>query len=139
MGRDVGSGGDQLPPDVQEAMVAHAGCMRDRGLDVPDPTFRGSTVEMGGDLGQPGYKEADEACAELHLDAIMTTGDPEQERAYEEHVLAQARCFRDLGYDVPDPVQDGGAWSTDLTAIPDDEFDAAQATCDERVPFPEQR
>jgi hypothetical protein len=71
-----GSAGQRIDPEeaarMQEAMLAFARCMREHGVDFPDPTFGGDggggTVTMGGpglDPNDPEFADAQEACREF--------------------------------------------------------------------------
>jgi hypothetical protein len=62
------NGGGQ-PPDpaqqakLQDAFVAYAGCMRGKGIDMPDPKVRGHGVQMRlTNPDSPAFKAADKAC-----------------------------------------------------------------------------
>lgn len=81
-----------------------AGCMRDEGLDFPDP-------QPGGDQSIP-MPEGDESAFMTAMDScVKQLGDPPaREGASAEQALdAQlkiAECFRDAGYAVADPTPD---------------------------------
>ena len=60
---------DDAPADLEDAMLAYAECMRDHGIDMPDPDFSGDggafRMGVGADGMDPNdekFKEADEAC-----------------------------------------------------------------------------
>ena len=57
-----------VPAEQQEAMLAQAQCMRERGWDVPDPQFDGGRVQMrlegGIDPEDPAFQADQEECAE---------------------------------------------------------------------------
>jgi hypothetical protein len=98
--------------DNEDAMLAYAQCMRDEGVDMPDP----KPGERGIQLRAPGGSEAkvraaDEACRE-HLEKIDPPDISEEDQAeFRESALAHAQCMRDHGIDMPDPTfsADGGA------------------------------
>jgi hypothetical protein len=59
--------------EEKQKMLSFAQCMRDHGIDFPDPTFDseggGFSVRMGGagvDPESPGFKEAQDECAEAN-------------------------------------------------------------------------
>jgi hypothetical protein len=65
---------DARPPELSEEQqrefreraLRHAQCMREHGIDMPDPTFgEDGRVEMRfeGDAEDPAFREAQEACA----------------------------------------------------------------------------
>jgi hypothetical protein len=50
---------------LEDALLAYAQCMRDHGIDMPDPEFSGGgVIQRGGDIdpSDPAFQEADEAC-----------------------------------------------------------------------------
>ena len=59
--------------EMQDQMLAFAQCMRDHGVDMPDPEFSedGAVTIFGGpgdpgmDPGDPAFREASEACNEI--------------------------------------------------------------------------
>jgi hypothetical protein len=61
-----GDGGRQLDPAERDAMVAFARCMREHGIDMPDPTGDGLTVRRdkgrGPDPDSEKFKAAERAC-----------------------------------------------------------------------------
>jgi hypothetical protein len=61
-----GDGGRQLDPAERDAMVAFARCMREHGIDMPDPTGDGLTVRRdkgrGPDPDSEEFKAAERAC-----------------------------------------------------------------------------
>lgn len=63
-----GSGGDALSPEQLESLVDYARCMRENGIDIPDPDGSSGGLLAGPDGGtavdpqSPEYKKADEAC-----------------------------------------------------------------------------
>jgi hypothetical protein len=74
MGDGPGSGGRIDPEEaarMQEAMLAFAKCMREHGVDFPDPEFSGdggATFTVGGpgiDPEDPSFKDAEDACRDL--------------------------------------------------------------------------
>ena len=108
--------------DPQEAFRAFAQCMREHGVDMPDPEVSedgggGFTVgtPVGGD-GAPGsndaFQKANEACRK-HLDGVVRGGDgkgpsgADLEKA-KKQALAFAKCMREHGIDFPDPQFEGG-------------------------------
>jgi hypothetical protein len=61
-----GDGDRQLDPAARDAMVAFARCMREHGIDMPDPTGDGLRVRRDGDGGpdpeSAEFQEAEKAC-----------------------------------------------------------------------------
>ena len=61
---DQGPG--EVPPEVSDALLNYAECMREHGIDFPDPDFSGGgDVQLGGegvDRNDPDFQAADDAC-----------------------------------------------------------------------------
>jgi len=61
-----GEGPGKLDPKAQDAMLAFARCMREHGIDMPDPTGNGllfnSKRGQGPDPSSSKFKEAERAC-----------------------------------------------------------------------------
>ncbi len=77
-----GEGPGQISPEdqaaFQDAMVEYAQCMRDHGIDMPDPDFSGNGgfIQQGGDGIDPqdsDFQVADEACRPI-LDDVLPGG-----------------------------------------------------------------
>ncbi len=62
---------------MQDAALEYAQCMRDHGIDMPDPKFSGGgmTQMLGGDINpdDPKFQAAQEACGDILGDARMAT------------------------------------------------------------------
>ena len=102
----------------EEAALAFAQCMREHGVDMPDPVFSG-TAGGGGTITQqrpalnpqtePAFNAANEACKHFQ-DDIRRNGTSEPMSAAEQKAfLDYAACMRDHGIDMADPTfEDGG-------------------------------
>lgn len=93
--------------DPEDAQLAFARCMRDKGIDMPDPVAGGGMVAI--DAGKTDPKEvqaAFETCGKLLGTAggASTPIDPEMQ----DKMLKFAGCMRDHGVDFHDPVVGGG-------------------------------
>lgn len=98
-------GADQDGGTDEDKMRAFAKCMREHGVDVPDP-------EPGGGIAVPAEKAdgsgsktkgAHEACKEL----LPNGGEPPKPTAEDlDEMREQAKCLREHGLDVPDPTMD---------------------------------
>jgi hypothetical protein len=115
-----GGGGSGDKTKFQDAMLDYARCMRDHGIDMPDPTFDNSTggfAVVGGPGGGDGktpdpnsqqFKDAEAACKPI-LDRAQQYAPkptPEEQAKMRDQALAFAKCMRDKGFDVPDPTFD---------------------------------
>ena len=104
-------GGRQGP---QEAALDFARCMREHGIDMPDPEVDDTgriRVRIG--AGGPGggarpdprkLEAAQEACGGLMGGG---DGDRQLDPAARDAMVAFARCMREHGIDMPDPTGDG--------------------------------
>lgn len=85
-----------------------AQCMRDEGIDMPDPSGDGSqTMQLGGNIDGAAFSAASEKCMSKVGEAPSIDGrSPEQVQGAK---LKHAQCIRDAGYDYADPTPGGGA------------------------------
>jgi len=129
-----------------DAMLAFARCMREHGIDMPDPDTAGAggAVTIGGGPGSDQSKldtemqkftDADKACRDQLGDAAPQKPSPKQQQEMQDQALAFSRCMREHGVDMPDPNFDGeghvsmkidGASGLDPS---DPKFEAAQQAC----------
>lgn len=73
----IGGGPLEIPQEQRDAMLEYARCMRENGVDMPDPQFDGGKVTIRGNSGSgqasgPGpnpeseeFQAADEACSDI--------------------------------------------------------------------------
>jgi hypothetical protein len=143
---DTANDDEVTEADREQALLDYAECMRDHGIDMPDPqiTEEGGGVLIEQDAG-PGmdpesdkFQEADAACQPILEDAMGDVEvDPEQQAEMQEQLLEYAQCMRDHGIDMEDPVFDedgrveiqanGGPRSGDPRD--DEDFQAADEAC----------
>jgi len=95
--------------DGQQAILEFVSCLRDNGLDIPDPQFGPEGVRFadpavmaGFDFMSRDFLDAMEACQHL-LEALQPEVDPEQQAEQNEQLLLFAECMRREGIDFPDP------------------------------------
>jgi hypothetical protein len=147
-----GSGeSEPSPADREEALLDFAECMREHGIDMPDPQISedgsgGILIQQeegsGMDPESEEFQEAQAACESILEDAEGDIQlDPEQEAEMREQLLEFAQCMRDHGIDMPDPVfgEDGrveiqangpeGDAEPSQDPREDDDFEAAQEEC----------
>jgi hypothetical protein len=80
-GTGPGEGEGPTPEEqaaLEEALLAYAQCMRDHGIDFPDPQFSGGGVIQNGgnfDPSDPAFQDADEACKHFLDDADINIGE----------------------------------------------------------------
>ena len=145
--------GDATEPeaslDPQEALLEFAACMREHGVDMPDPQLDGSgRVQVG--IGGPGggrfqpeeLEAAMEACRDLMPGGGPGGGGPSMSQEDQDRILEFAQCMRDHGIDFPDPqFSDGGGvirigpGGAQPNFDPEDpEFQEAQEACEHHLP-----
>lgn len=82
-------------------------CMRDNGVDVPDPDPETGRPSFGGmaNADRDAVRKAMEACRSLLPDGGTR---PTLDAAQLEQLRQFAECMRDNGVDMPDPDPNGG-------------------------------
>jgi hypothetical protein len=111
-GGDGAAANGAADKDPQEAALEYARCMREHGIDMPDPKVdEDGRLEMR--IGSSGRKpdpkkleEAEKACGHL-LRAGGEKGRGRLDPEAEEAMLKFARCMREHGIDMPDPGEGG--------------------------------
>jgi hypothetical protein len=133
-GGDDGDGGGGGDGD----QVAFAECMREHGIDMPDP----DTEDGGFAIAIPEGSDPDEVDAAMEACKEFMPNGGEMPKPNAEQ-LAQMRefseCMRDEGIEgFPDPSADGGLRiDSDMGFDPEsDEFREAQEKCGESMPKP---
>jgi len=133
--------GANASQDPQDAMLAYAKCMRDNGVDFPDPQpisgSGGSPQLVPIDIGSPVFEKAEKACASK-LPAFGQS-DPAANQQFQDQMLAYAKCMRDHGIDFPDPKFDssGGGSAVQIGGNVDPNapaFQEAQKACGSNLP-----
>jgi hypothetical protein len=92
--------------EFRQAALDYAECMREHGIDVPDP----KPGEGGGVLLErrgpdtAATRKAEDECRK-HLEKVDPPEfSPEEEQEFREQALEFARCMRGEGIDFPDPT-----------------------------------
>lgn len=154
---DDGDGTSQELTDAEreDAMLEFSECMRENGVDLPDPGSgeSGRVIAGGPDSGsridQDAFQEANEACEPLLEDAFGERPQlsPEEEAEMQDNALAFAECMREHGIDMPDPTfgeGPGGGFSIAVGGPggggidPEDpDFEDAQEACQGQLGFEE--
>lgn len=109
--------------DPEQAILDYAACMREHGVDMPDPQIDpvgggfafGITVEGPAEGGGPDdsamqqMQQADEACRHF-MEGIVSQFERPDMSEMQDTMLAFARCMREHGIEMPDPEfsADGG-------------------------------
>ena len=97
--------GANLDPADEDKLREFAKCMRDNGIDMPDPqggAMRAIPMEEGADLDK--MNKANDACKKF-----LPNGGEYKEPSQEEKdkMREQAKCMREHGIDMPDPDSRG--------------------------------
>jgi len=105
-GGSGGTPGEAAPGEVDDAFVEFAGCMREHGIDLPelvdDHTITSPHPEI--EAEHPGYEAAYEVCIPIVEDVTGSFEmSPQEVAEMQDHLLAEAECMRERGYDYPDP------------------------------------
>jgi hypothetical protein len=104
------SSGDGSASDSEDELLDWVACMRDEGVDVPDPQVdadgnltlgAGLGGGGGGDVDPQALQDATEVCGEIPQSAFG--GEQPDQTEIEDTLLEFAQCMRENGYDMPDP------------------------------------
>lgn len=91
----------------EDQALEHRKCLREQGLDIPEPkpgeNGMGVTID-GGSKGRKEMEKAFKACQ----DKAVGGGPKELTQAEKDKMVAFARCMRKNGFDMPDPKFEGG-------------------------------
>ncbi|MHB8891728.1 MAG: hypothetical protein ACYC65_06750 [Candidatus Limnocylindrales bacterium] len=100
------------PEDREDALLAFAACMRDNGIDMPDPQFGlDGKANMGTLFGELDQNDADVQAATEVCDAYLPSSladDPVLQAERQDVLLEFAACMRDNGVEMDDPTAGGG-------------------------------
>ena len=142
-GKSSASAHPSASVDQQEQARQFAQCMREHGVDVPDPETAGGDsgpIKITGSGPPAGMDAAMEACKDkLPGGGTPPSLDPQQQ----EQLRAFAQCMRDHGVDMPDPDPNGGGLRITKSGGPssggglgpdDPTFQAAQEACQDKLP-----
>ncbi|MFF3528709.1 hypothetical protein ACFYX5_18765 [Streptomyces rubiginosohelvolus] len=128
--KDGGSASDSKKTKEDQALE-HRKCLREQGLDIPEPkpgeNGMGVTID-GGSMGKEKMEKAFKACE----DKAVGGGPKELTQAEKDKLVAYARCMRQNGFDMPDPKFDGGAMQAAPALKPKDmkKFEKANKACE---------
>ncbi|MFJ9886104.1 hypothetical protein ACIQRW_09590 [Streptomyces sp. NPDC091287] len=115
----------------EDQALEHRKCLRDQGLDIPEPKPGqdgvGITID-GGSMNKKEMEKAFKACE----DKAVGGGAKELTQAEKDKMVAFARCMRKNGFDMPDPKFDGGAMQAAPALKPKDmkKFEKANKACE---------
>jgi hypothetical protein len=123
--------------DLKQMALAYARCLRQHGINMPDPTFD-AAGRMAGQLpagvgpDDPKFKAADQACKQYAPSAEPEKVDPQ----VQQQMLAYARCMRQHGINIADPKPGEGINADGAAGVNPNspEFKAADQACQQYVP-----
>jgi hypothetical protein len=122
-GSSTAPGSSAESADPQQAMLQYAQCMRDHGIDIPDPEFKsgpgGGGAQGGGMINvnpkeDPGFQAADKECRHFLAGITQAGGGPELSPEQQQAFLDFAECMRDHGIPMKDPTFQGGGMSIEI-------------------------
>jgi hypothetical protein len=94
--------------EARDAALKYAQCMREHGVDVPDPSFEGGgTLQKVPfeDVPEVKLREAERACRKFLDEVEPPELSEEEQEEFREAALANARCMREHGIEnFPDPT-----------------------------------
>jgi len=146
-----GPGGGRVDEtEMQDAALEYAECMRDNGIDMPDPEFEeGGGVSIGIGSADGGidpeseeFQAAEEECRPILEEARPDVQlSPEEQAEMQDRLVAMAECMRARGHDMPDPQvsEDGGVMIQNDAGPgtgdgpPDEEFEKDMEECSEEA------
>lgn len=136
-------GASAAPADTAQQMRQFAQCMREQGIDMPDPEVDGNggiDLNVGGE-GKADPQKVDAAMAKCKQ-YLPNGGEPQRpDPAQVEQMRQFAKCMREHGIaDFPDPDDSGamriqGSPGSDINPN-DAKFKAAQQACERYAPTP---
>ena len=134
-----GTAASGISAEFQDAMVAFAKCMRENGVDFPDPGSGGGLMigpDSDIDPEAPEFKAAEAECKPILDEAEDSMPKPSEDElaAMRDQMLAFAECMREEGIDFPDPTfGEGGRIEAPAGDREDPDFRAAEETCSEKT------
>ena len=123
--------------DRRQRALAYARCLRQHGVDMPDPKFDAQgrmAMQMPAGVGpdDPQFTAADQACKQY-----APTGEPDKpDPRLQQQMVAYARCMRQHGINIADPKPgEGIGVNGDAGVNPEDPtFKAADQACQQYAP-----
>jgi hypothetical protein len=123
--------------DLKQQMLAYARCLRQHGVDMPDPKVDANghmAMQLPAGVGpdDPKFTAAEQACKQY-----APSGEPEQvDPQAQQQMLAYARCMRRHGINIADPKPGEGISVDGSKGVnPEDpRFKAADQACQQYAP-----
>ncbi|MFG1686401.1 hypothetical protein ACGFNP_39985 [Nonomuraea sp. NPDC049269] len=114
--------------DRQAAGLKFAQCMREHGVDMPDPEPNGPVAIQQRPGEEQKVQKAQDACKQFMQAAVGEKGkglDPQKR----DLLVKFAQCMRQHGIDMPDPTADGRVELNVPQGTPEQKVKDAQAAC----------
>jgi hypothetical protein len=145
-GSDSGSEDPPSNEEFQDAALEYAECMREHGVDMPDPEFEGEggvLMQMPDGANRDEVEAAEEECRPI-MDEVAPEAeeiDPERQAEMQDQLLEVAQCMREKGHDMPDPEVDEngrvtfgmGPQAGERGEGPNEEFEQDMEDCQEEA------
>ncbi|WP_248964515.1 hypothetical protein [Sphaerisporangium perillae] len=122
------SSSSSAPADKGEAALKFAQCMREHGVDMPDPEPNGGVAIQQRPGEEQKVQKAQEACKQFLQAAVGEKGkglDPQKQ----DMLVKLAQCMRQHGIDMPDPTADGRIEINVPEGTPEQKVKDAQEAC----------
>ncbi|MBF4563657.1 hypothetical protein [Plantibacter sp. VKM Ac-2876] len=114
------------PVSFEDWQLKFSDCLREKGVDMPDPKADGSMNINVNEIDMDAYEAAAPQCQEeVGPPPASSEGGTTEEQSMKQ-TLEAAECLRDHGFDVPDPTRDTGLQVPD--DVPDDVSEKCLAT-----------
>lgn len=124
------SDGPSPAADAEERMWQFTRCMREHGIDMPDPEPGGRPViKLTGGADKEKVDKAREACKKYLPGAA---GDRLDDPEFQESLRQYAKCMREHGVDMPDPAPGSGV-QIDKRKMQDPTYKKAHEACADRI------
>ena len=103
--------GSPTPAQREQAFLKFAQCMRDHGIQMPDPTTesngnlqmsRPTNVKFDNQADRQKLRTASDACRS-NLKGVVQQFTPQQRAQFQDNLLKLAQCMRSNGVNMPDP------------------------------------
>ena len=127
----------QQKHDAEQMALKWTQCMRDHGVDVPDPGTNGTITVSGQAQDQQQVQDAMHACKQYQPRGGNGPGKVDQKAL--DQMTKYAQCMRDHGIPMQDPKASG--WGVQMTTGGEgsvdpnsDQFQQAQQACQHLMP-----
>ncbi len=129
--------------DDDAARIAFAGCMRDHGIQVADPSSAGNgptRITSTGRMTPEKLEAAEKECRRKFPDGAPKPPSQAEQQEFQDAAFKFSACMRSKGVNMPDPKVDGGRITMAIRkGTPgfdprSPRFQAAQKACQKLMP-----